>query len=256
MGREIKRVALDFDYPLGMVWKGYWNPYYGLECKACHGSGLSLAYKQLSDDWYDKGWCYQLTQDEVQALVDKNRLMDFTHIPRNEEQREIVRKKVEAGGNSWLPEPNGYIPTADEVNHWAKTTFIGHDAINRMICVEARAKRLGITETTCKYCKGNGVLWPDDKYADLHNDFEWVDPPSGEGFQLWENTSEGSPLSPVFENPEDLAKWLADNKASSFGSHTESYETWLKFIMGSGWAPSMVVTDGQLMSGVEGLSDL
>jgi hypothetical protein len=42
MGREIKRVALDFEWPLGvMIWLGYHNPYRGLECKACGGSGLN-----------------------------------------------------------------------------------------------------------------------------------------------------------------------------------------------------------------------
>ena len=56
------------------------------------------------------------------------------------------------------------------------------------------------------------------------------DPSSGNGYQLWETTSEGSPISPVFETPEGLAKWLADTDASSFGPQTATYDKWLRFI--------------------------
>lgn len=31
MGREMKRVPLDFDYPINQIWKGYWNPYDSME---------------------------------------------------------------------------------------------------------------------------------------------------------------------------------------------------------------------------------
>ena len=59
-----------------------------------------------------------------------------------------------------------------------------------------------------------------------------VDPPVGAGYQLWENTSEGSPLTPVFETIEELAKYCADtaNNVTIFGSDTLCYESWLKWI--------------------------
>jgi hypothetical protein len=47
-----------------------------------------------------------------------------------------------------------------------------------------------------------------------------------------------------------LRRWLADNGASSFGYQTESYETWLKFIRGPGWAPSAISVGGNFSSGV------
>jgi hypothetical protein len=34
MGREIKRVALDFDWPLDEIWHGYLNPHYA-ESREC-----------------------------------------------------------------------------------------------------------------------------------------------------------------------------------------------------------------------------
>lgn len=71
---------------------------------------------------------------------------------------------------------------------------------------------------------------------------------------MYETTSEGTPISPAFATPEELARWLADNGASSFGRMTASYEEWLSVARG-GWAPSMVIAGGVLMSGVEALAD-
>ena len=68
---------------------------------------------------------------------------------------------------------------------------------------------------------------------------------------MWETTSEGSPISPVFPTPQALARWLADSGASSFGAQTATYETWLAMIERTGWAPSMIVAGGVVKSGVE-----
>lgn len=71
-------------------------------------------------------------------------------------------------------------------------------------------------------------------------------------YMMYENTSEGSPISPGFETPEELARWLADTGASSFGSSTASYDSWLRVAYG-GYAPSAVVVDGVLSDGVSAL---
>ena len=68
---------------------------------------------------------------------------------------------------------------------------------------------------------------------------------------MYEDTSEGTPISPAFETPEALARWLADTGASSFGRSTASYEAWLNVARG-GWAPSATYTPQTgLVSGVE-----
>lgn len=70
-------------------------------------------------------------------------------------------------------------------------------------------------------------------------------------YMMYEDTSEGTPISPAFATPEELARWLADNGASSFGSSTASYEQWLRVAKG-GWAPSGVLLPGTgFVSGVE-----
>lgn len=68
---------------------------------------------------------------------------------------------------------------------------------------------------------------------------------------MYETTTEGTPISPAFLTPEELARWLADNKASSFGNMTATYEQWLATI-NVGSAPSaMFSPQTGLVSGVE-----
>lgn len=67
---------------------------------------------------------------------------------------------------------------------------------------------------------------------------------------MYETTSEGTPISPAFATPEELARWLADTGASAFGGETATYEQWLNTCRGA-WAPSLVMIGGKLMSGVE-----
>ncbi len=78
-------------------------------------------------------------------------------------------------------------------------------------------------------------------------------------FQMYEDTSEGTPISPVMATPEELARWLADNGASAFGNMTATYDQWLATIQ-RGWACSAVMTvnrdgSGTMQSGVEALAE-
>ncbi len=67
---------------------------------------------------------------------------------------------------------------------------------------------------------------------------------------MYETTSEGTPISPAFATAEELARWLADTGASSFGDNTASYKQWLAMI-GYGWSVSLVLDNGAMKSGVE-----
>ena len=242
MGREVKRVDISFNWPLNKIWQGYINPYYKdqKDCPFCNGSGYNKATKRISDEWYSfedrsKQWCHNITQDEVQALVDKNRLMNFTH--------------TFISGKGWIKKDPAYIPTAEEVNEWSKTR-LGHDAINQWICVEARAKRLGVYGN-CEYCNGEGVIWLNPVSKDNYNNWKSEEPPEGNAYQLWETTSEGSPCTPPFNTPEELAQYCVDSRVSSFASNTENYDTWLSFIRDKGFACSMVSSSNGIQSGVK-----
>jgi hypothetical protein len=120
------------------------------DCEACERSGYNEATKALADDFYafDKprgaGWATRITQDEVEALVKEGRLMRWTHT---------------SGPHGWQKKDPTYCPTADEVNAVNVAGGIdAHDAINRWILIETRAKRLGIWDR-CVVCHGEGAIY-------------------------------------------------------------------------------------------------
>ncbi len=69
-------------------------------------------------------------------------------------------------------------------------------------------------------------------------------------FQMYETTSEGTPISPVMATIEELARWLAENNAPAFGSMTATYEQWLATCK-RGFSPSCALIDGHIVSGVQ-----
>lgn len=77
---------------------------------------------------------------------------------------------------------------------------------------------------------------------------EWTDKERTH-YQMYQTVSEGTPVSPVFATPEGLAKWLADNEIDA-GRGPATYKQWLNVARG-GYAPSAVIINGQVMSGVE-----
>lgn len=44
---------------------------------------------------------------------------------------------------------------------------------------------------------------------------------------MYENVTEGTPISPAFATPQELARWLAGNNANTFAGRTATYEQWL-----------------------------
>lgn len=81
-----------------------------------------------------------------------------------------------------------------------------------------------------------------------------TEPPSGVGWQMWETVSEGSPISPVFATAEQLASWLAETGADAGAGRTATAEQWLAMIEAGSSLGSFASFNGQLMSGVEAVS--
>lgn len=295
MGRELKRVALDFSWPHNKVWRGFINPHYEghcHECRDCRGSGSSPEANALKERWYgndrrfrpeDRGsvpfepshevvqalaqrnvnhspeyygrgsaavdrearrlselfntrWSHHLNQDDVDALVADGRLMDFTHTWSRE--------------TGWQPRSPAVVPLAADVNAWS-LAGMGHDSINCWVVIQAECERLGI-EPLCPTCKGEGRQWDSPESKAAYDAWQEEAPPEGSGYQIWETVSEGSPISPVFETPEELARWMARNPHGVDEGTT--YEQWLAFIRGPGWAPSFIGTDNGLVSGVQAVA--
>ena len=132
MGRELKRVPLDFNYPLKQVWYGYFMNY----ISTCH-----------SND--SKDYCEQC-----------KKMAEIKGIPMK---------------SYGCPDFDNYLKEVQEKL--------------KMLC----------------------------------------EVPEGEGYQLWETTSEGSPVSPVFETLDALCEWCEDN-ATTYGSSKASKEQWKQML--------------------------
>jgi hypothetical protein len=64
-------------------------------------------------------------------------------------------------------------------------------------------------------------------------------------YQIYQNVSEGTPVSPIFQTEEELCQWMV--------AHGESPEAAAAFLE-TGHAPSLVVSSDALLSGPEGLA--
>lgn len=186
----------------------------GYDWYARHG-GLEVELRRMHAMWSQQ-WSHHLIQADVDALLAADRLWDFTRNARDGGQA-LVRA-VRMGfhdTNSWLPESNRYRPTAAEVNRWSMSGM-AHDSINSWICISARCKREGVF-TNCAWCDGTGEYWSSDDARAVHDSWEPTEPPTGPGFQLWEDCSEGSPVSPVFASLDELCEY-AETNCTTFGT--------------------------------------
>jgi len=233
MGREIKRVALDFDWPMGEVWVGFICPYRAQKCPSCGGCGYNAETAAIADRWYNFGgkeadaWHDKINQDEVDALIADGRLYDFTH--------------AFTPGKGYVKTEPPPAVTAAQVNAWERGRGLGHDAINRFICIETRARRLGVWGR-CAMCNGEGEIWFSDEIKKLNDDWERREPPAGDGWQVWETVSEGSPVTPVLPTREALIDYLVEygdlwDQKCDGGWKRENAERFVS----SGFAPSLVV---------------
>lgn len=296
MGRQLRRVPLDFDWPRNKVWEGFINPHRSaaIQCMHCAGTGSSPEALRLHSLWYgytpfkpedrdskpytaetpevrafaernvrrapefygepnesnivreanrlcelfNSQWSHHLNEADVEALLQRDRLMDITHDWKP--------------GEGWKRKEPAVRPTAQEVNLWSISgQGGGHDGINCWAVIHAELERLE-QPSACAHCEGKGETWPSEQAREASDNWEASEPPSGEGYQLWETVTEGSPISPVSQTPKRLARWLSMNPRKSDAGVT--FEQWLAFIEGPGWAPSFVGTDKGLVPGVAAAS--
>lgn len=284
MGRELRRVPLDFDWPIGEVWHGYLMPDQLTEdaCPDCK-NGYSPHAQHLFDLWYGRApfdptstgstplqpdtpavrefaernvvnapwfygtgepairreaqrladlfngaWGHHLAQDDVDALVAAGRLIDFTHTWSPEER--------------WQPIDPPVTPTAAQVNEWS-LRGMGHDSINASVVISARCAREGF-DVECPRCEGHASTEAYPGQRAEAEAWEPTDPPEGEGYQLWETTSEGSPKSPVFATLDELCTYAAEH-CSVFADHMVSAAEWRRMLDADFVHLDMEAADGQ-----------
>ncbi|MFC4313028.1 hypothetical protein ACFPN2_28350 [Steroidobacter flavus] len=67
------------------------------------------------------------------------------------------------------------------------------------------------------------------------------------GYQMYEEVTDGTPLSPVCRSPEELARWLVDHGANAFAGTTANYDEWL-YVARGGRAGSAAVSSGEVVA--------
>lgn len=222
MGREARRVPLDFDWPKGKVWGGYLTPDRLREdkCPDCH-NGLT------ADGELIQGIAYMIV-----GLGD-----DVRERNRGREMHPYLRPIQDISYVGGSPRPTERI---EEFIKGLHPEDRGPDWMGRQ--PYGMASRLielaGLDEGwgTCPTCEGHASVEVYPGQRAEAEAWESVEPPTGEGWQMWETTSEGSPQTPVFATVEELARHCADSGASMFGRTTAPYEQWLAIFKGDDFA--------------------
>lgn len=304
MSREIRRVPLDFTWPIYREWWGYIRPdkFDEYPCDACEAGGYSPTALALFDRWYgrapfhpsvtgstpftaihpvvrwraernvdqapdyygvhlvgrglavvqearrlaahfNRGWVHHLGQEDVDALLEADRLWDLTRVFSVEHR--------------WQRCLGGGPITAAQVNEWS-LSGLGHDSSNAAICVRARCKAAGVSEL-CDVCGGDGSFQIYAGQREEADEWEGTDPPVGDGWQAWEALSAGSPISPVFATAEQLATWWSQpDRTDRYAKDWMPYPTAHQFILrGYSAGTGVIRGDGVEMSGAEfvGMAD-
>ena len=247
MGREVKRVPVDFDWPIDEIWRGYLMPdkYNEAKCLDCdNGRTPALSWVEAIV------WLLPMLADDLRSQSFADTEHQFT--PFGDD-----RSKIHPYLSSLMNVYTDRRPSADiaeliEGLTGEKPTvfgYMGSSASWKIVDKLRQAAGLDEQWGWCKACGGHSTL---EKYPGQRAEGEaWTaeEPPTGEGWQLWETVSEGSPISPVFDSPEGLARWMSSD-AYRWGISTPmQFEAALRFVAGDGWAPSMVLTQDGLVPG-------
>lgn len=103
------------------------------------------------------------------------------------------------------------------------------DDVNQKNCILCRetAKRMGVKNDKQTKCPD----WYEYFKPVTEKLCELAAPPKGDGYQIWELTSEGSPISPVFETLDACCKWAAEN-LTVWAKRKATAEEWRKLLCG------------------------
>ncbi|WP_329126128.1 hypothetical protein [Streptomyces sp. NBC_01353] len=288
MGREVRRVPLDFDWPLNKVWDGYLMPdrFTETPCADCK-NGYSPHAQNLHDLWYgylpfnpESTGSTPLRPDTptVRALAEQHittapefygtgetaivceaqRIAELFnglwchHLSQDDVDALVAAGRLYSFTHTWNRE-HGWQkiepPVVPTAAQVNEWSLRGMGHDGINASVAVQARcEREGFPLECPSCHGYGSA---EAYAGQRAEAEaWepTEPPTGDGWQLWTTANEGAPISPVFASADELASWMSD---PARGTAWVPPATAAAFIA-DGWAPSFVSTaETGVVSGVE-----
>lgn len=238
MGREIKRVPLDFDAPVGDTWAPLLMPerLHMPRCTDCSGTGATPARQWVGDiaDLLLMLDCDVTAQDRGRGLHPY--LSDLMQRPRQRPSRDAIEFGTGLAGRA--------------------PSFMMHDGIDSWRALEKVIRAAGLDPETwgmCAMCAATGVV---EAYPGQRAEAEsWEAPeiPQGDGWQLWQTVSEGGPVTPVFATADALVEHLA---TVGDGGGSPWSRASAEAMVASGWAPSGVVTSAGVFANGDALVEM
>lgn len=249
MGRELRRVPLDFDWPMKKVWEGYINPN-RRPCPERHktcfngqtggsqwlhailrvlalAASESVGVRDVQTFEAKKREC-----DSQQRIFLHPYLRDLLTAPAYLKNEEIVKPgepypDLSALDYRQTPPTDDLVLLIEKLSGY-KMSWLGDSTVVFGL-KRAMLKAAGLDEEmwgVCRVCKGDNI---DPAVRAAYDAWKPSDPPTGDGFQLWETTSEGSPASPVFKTLDELCAWC-ETGATTFANHTTTKERWKEML--------------------------
>lgn len=209
--RTVKRVPLDFSWPLRATWEGYLLPasLRESECINCAGRGATTSF---------------LWVQQIAALL----LLLSDDLRAQELGRPMHPYFNNCGSIAYGTRPGRDITDFTAGLAGRSPSFMGHDGIDRWSATAKLIEAAGLPETwgRCPACGGHGSVERYPGQREAAKKWKPTEPPAGDGWQLWETVSEGSPTSPVFATAEALADWC-ETGATWFGPNRWTRAEWL-----------------------------
>lgn len=245
MGRELKRVPLDFSWPLNKVWSGFVNPHY----KKCPQDGVTcLGGSTVADQWLDSIVRFlELLAEQGEANTPENvafmraqgRTYPHPYLARFEQA-----PTYRSGSYYSIVPPDQELARVLKLfaglKPDAKLGLCGDHLGSSLAKAIKKTAKLPEKWGYCPVCDGSGQ---DPASKEAYDAWEETPVPTGPGYQVWETVSEGSPVSPVFATADGLEHYLVNTS----GHSRESARAFIE----SGWVPSMVIRGGVAYQGID-----
>lgn len=245
MSRKVVRVSLDFSWPYNKPWEGRCLPdsLHGTPCVDCKMG-------QTHAGWWLQHLCQRLEMLAADVFEQQRGkqmhpwLVNDPYPPTDSTHLFERATRVLRPSEDWLALMKGLTgvePTGDPFGGGWKHNLYG-----------AIAKAAGIPDFgSCDTCEGEGSIEQYPGQFAERDAWEPSWPEPGEGWQLWETTSEGSPVSPVFASAEELAEWLTTSEGGrELSGRPMTIDQALAFV-DAGSAPTGFITAGGVHDGAE-----